>query len=126
MSDELKAAIAMAREGFNHGACPDKWADCNAARTICDAYLAEHDSTPIDPDWLKSVGFVQDFRDLELLFDHGNNLVTLVAFSDRTGWKIGGGTTRHISSVPLSVDPKTRGDLRKLCSALGVPLKEGP
>lgn len=27
-------AVEVLRQGFNHGACPDQWEDCNAARAI--------------------------------------------------------------------------------------------
>jgi hypothetical protein len=33
----LKDALTMARAGFPHGACPDGFADCNAARVIAEA-----------------------------------------------------------------------------------------
>jgi hypothetical protein len=85
------------------------------------AYLAERDETAIDRNWLLSVGFVEnDFGVLH--------------------WYPFGPIKQHLSWAPWKTEPwfgevafnmsrwlkplTTRGDLRTLCRALGIELKE--
>lgn len=43
--------------GKNGVAIP--WVVFNAMRTVANAYLAEHDPTPVDAEWLLANGFIQ-------------------------------------------------------------------
>jgi len=60
VTKEQRVALAMLRDGFHHGSCPDSWSDCNAARTLADAFAAEHpedDDLPLTREWLIESGF---------------------------------------------------------------------
>lgn len=81
------------------------------------AYLAEHDPAPIDETWLRSVGFEDRM---------GGDLW----LGDIVHWRRHSGEV-VVQPVQLPVwrgvvrgHPKTRGQLRTLCRALGIPLKE--
>jgi hypothetical protein len=86
------------------------------------AYLAEHDETPIDEAWLRSVGFERDGRELCLFFKYDCCRASEIVVHSDYGWKVGGGSVNHQSLMTLHNIPKTRGDVRRLCSALGIEL----
>lgn len=87
------------------------------------AYLAQHpadDDEPIDEEFLRSVGFVdidkntlQFDRDLPVDVWHGGVMA-------EAEWSVGG------ERIPHELMPSTRGDLRRLASALGIELREAP
>lgn len=81
------------------------------------------DPTPIDAEWLKAVGFVvSDFKcwNLEPWGPLGNRLSWIdPAWSDVWHGEVVYGGQRM--PKPL----KTRGDVRRLCRAMGITLREG-
>lgn len=92
----------------------------SASVEVCRAYLAEHSADEADPvtrKWLESIGFESNhgrlgLGQLQLTFYEGWN--SWWAFSDFKG------------STRLRDDLKTRGDIRRLLSALGISTKEIP
>ncbi len=116
MTPELKAAMAIYRAA-NHAQCPDHWTDCNAARTLADAFLAEHpvdDDTPLSVDWIASLlphnsdsGFFQLDSDLEIC-------------DSRQGWRLLLAVGEDRETVCFL---KTRRDVRQFASALKITLK---
>lgn len=142
MTPELRAAVNLIHDpdsphvwyGADGALCVDmEYRD--AAELLAEACLVEHDETPIDEAWLRSVGFPKDehpSRDGRPVFyvvrtpahAHGVRLsaVVLTIYSDGIG---------SIPKPPLSypsrlihVLAKTRGDVRRLCRALGITLTE--
>lgn len=93
--------------------------ECDMAEVAL-AYLAEHPADselPIDEEWLRSVGF-------EAFDEHGSGWFkdspggsTRVSIGYRGQWLVNG------NEMEYAAQPKTRGDLRRLCFALGVELK---
>ena len=80
-------------------------------RKLVEAYLAEHDPTPIDEPWLRSVGIWTG----EILF---------VNFADDDGYHLAINQDSYgIEWVALGKVFKTRGDVRRLAAALGIELK---
>lgn len=117
--DELESAqhadkMADYRDG---GMTEDLW-------VVADAYLAalpeieqsrrEVDETPVDEEWLRSVGF--DCRDPD---DPYFGII-------RLGPILFGIKSSYLAIRGRDLPPKIyhRGDVRKLCAALGVELKE--
>lgn len=116
--DELESAqhadeMADYRDG---GMTEDLW-------VVADAYLAalpeieqsrrEVDETPVDEAWLRSVGF--DYRDPD---DPYFGIIRLDAISYGTKSSLLALLGRRLPHKSY-----TRGDIRKLCAALGVELK---
>ena len=99
---------------------------CVDIGTLADAYLAEHpadDAEPISEEWLRSVWFVAVESDMGRNYsDHfeieaaSKGTLNLWEFNQTGDWLING-----FDSWPL----KSRGDVRRLCAALGIQLKEG-
>ena len=93
------------------------------AQDLARAYLAEHPADgdePITAEWLRAVGFVDD----------RTGCPTLGPIHIRPHWAMEGQDSDRelppyacVRSLPIPI-PKTRSDLRKLCSALGIELKE--
>ena len=84
-------------------------------RALYLAYLAEH---PADDDLLLTVSYMEQVGFLDIGPRNGvprMRLQFLIVYclADRNCWKV------NCVEVP---EPKTRGDLRRLCAALGVPL----
>ena len=80
----------------------------------------ESDPTEITADWLRSVGFVDDGVHIAMKrFGPDRNGMIQVYPEEHGGggWFVNG--TRIWS-------PQSRGDVRRMCAALGVELKEGP
>lgn len=122
MNSEAEAAERL-RSGFNYAQCPDHWQECNDARLLARAYLAEHpadDDLPVDEAWLLSVGFIESgFRrlDLQPWGGLGRSLNwTDPSFND--AWE--GEVVMDFKRLPKPI--KTRGDLRLLALALGIEL----
>lgn len=89
-------------------------------KLIIDAYLAEHDPTPLDERWLRSVGF--DGGEIRMplkkdgtlyVNDCGDAEIELPCDSRKRD--------KHIVTMG---DVRTRGDVRRLAAALGITLKE--
>ena len=101
--------------------CPEPMLD--GALRVARAYLSEHpadDCEAIDEEWLRSVGMAHfrgepDSSGLEI-----SNGCTQISRGYRGQWLVNGAELDDLSW------PKTRGDLRRLAAALGVPLNEVP
>ena len=123
MSDSVKAAAANLRKLIEDiPGHAELWNldHIRIARIIVDQFLAEHpadDDEPITRIWLAGIfGEPQRSWNNEWIWVLGSNEVTtVVAVADLRGlWaKVGDRKLR-----PL----ETKGDLRRLCSALGIPL----
>ncbi len=82
---------------------------------LAQAYLAEHpadDEEPITEAWLRSVGFDDEHR-----LDWKNLVIKFCVPIRDNFWDF------YLNSTQIK-PPKTRGDVRRLCKALGVELKE--
>lgn len=84
------------------------------------AYLAEHpadDELAVDEAWLRSVGFSDTKWDGEVelgrLYAHCGTTIALSLCGE-------------YSDESVALPCKTRGDVRRLCKALGIELKEQP
>ena len=118
MNDQLKTAMQEVEAALMPGAPLTDSAQC-AAWTLAKAYLAEHpadDEEPVTGDWLLSIGFEPDATHLVLRrFGPDENGKIQVYLLDRR-WLLHGTRIKMLC---------TRGDVRRLCAALRVPLKEG-
>lgn len=86
------------------------------------AYRRELDQTPVDEAWLRSVGFVKDEHPSKWTIYRDERLpVGLWKVDD--GWKAMLIHSDNAASC-LVRQQNTRGQLRTLCRALGVELKE--
>jgi len=86
-------------------------------RALAAAYLAEHpadDGEPITEEWLRSVGFKVS-PDFEFLFIEAGLRPGTIEFDPDIGWIIFGSKATRLL--------ETRGDVRRLCAALGIELK---
>jgi hypothetical protein len=108
-TDELRATAELVVHGTTFDQMPD-W--MVAARRVATAYLAEHpadDAEDVTGDWLKSLGIVRAcFEDKCYGYHHKKRCHTLNLRTDR-------------GSVS-NIDVFTRGDVRRLLTALGIPL----
>lgn len=89
---------------------------------VANAYLAEHpadDALPIDELWLRGVGFKP--RGIE-----GDLWLWPLHWRHFSGEVVLQPAQLEIWHGVLRGHPKTRGDLRRLCAALGINLKEQP
>lgn len=85
-------------------------------------YLASvpaDDGTPVSEEWLRSVGFLEYSTSEDIRLIDLRNLVTFNRSRQTSAvtWWIGG-------SIGPVTDMPTRGHVRRLCAALGIPLKE--
>lgn len=103
----------------------------NAPRTVADEMLAINallrlipadDGEAIDAEFLKSIGFFEDYGEFRLEHTINDRDVATIIFRHEK-WSVGGGSKNHQTLVSIR-PPKTRGQLRALCSVLGIPLKE--
>lgn len=121
MTQEIRAAAERLRRleaGEHQDAVYGDFA--NAFRrldtqTLADAFLAEHPADDDEPDteeWLRGVGFTDCKND-------GLRLSILARYPNlgMPFWEVCG-------TVIRLAQPKTRGQLRRLCAALGISLKE--
>jgi hypothetical protein len=87
--------------------------------------LAEHpadDGEAITPEWLLSVGFTLD-HEMEPPRDPVYCIRSLLWRPHYFGVNQG---TWQFGPVTIDQNPKTRGDVRRLCAALGIPLPDQP
>lgn len=93
---------------------------------LCDRRLAEHPADsdePLTAEWLRSVGFKPDNDEDYLWINNGWRSDTLPPFDFRI-WGHGRCDLADEDGCILLIPPKTRGDLRRLCRALGIELTE--
>lgn len=114
---------------------PNVIADIIAAAELA---LAEHpadDGEPITKEWLKSLGFSDSGYSFIITGekDYGEDVARFRLACNGDDWTDGNCSWEfHLRSIELEeqggmlpCEPKTRGDLRRLCRALGIELKEG-
>lgn len=103
MIDELRAAAKLL---VSKNTISNRYD--NAGVMLAKAYLTEHlldDDEPVTEEWLETIGF-----------DHG--------YLDADYWVIEcRKLALRLNSYPVKENP-TRGDVRRLCKALGIELKE--
>ena len=84
---------------------------------------AEYDSLPVDEEWLRSVGFGQPEGNTnwQLPADAGPHEQSLMLVNEHWQWIAYFDDDRwHWVELPVQ---KSRGDVRRLCEALGIELK---
>lgn len=137
MSDLRKAALSLAghawllrferadeTNGYNHmsaTACNDI---SGYVKTFIDMVLAEHpadDDEAVTEEWLESVGFKH--RVLRSEFGYECMSIYLKIDNDDQ-WFFGTDYGHEFDAEVMLKTPATRGDLRRLCKALGIELKE--
>jgi hypothetical protein len=110
---KLKQAIKELREGWNQCCCPDGWRECDRARVLAAAYLAEHpadDDEPITREWLVDLGWTVRERDVWMAYP--SHLSQSLA--------IDGNGRVYLALMTLGKPVKTRRDLRRLTNVLGI------
>jgi hypothetical protein len=107
---------------------PIACSECNGTGEIREEVkVPADDGEPISRDWAGSVGGVPDEgsgRSLLFFRDEMNDSLAFDLFPRGDGW----GVTMYSGGAKVCFWPRpmvTRGDLRRLCAALGVELKEG-
>lgn len=90
---------------------------------VIDEYLRLTDPTPIDRVWLRHVGFEMDYADMQVVRRFGEYSMMSVVLTQDGYWFVGGGSTSHQSLARVE-SPKSRGQLRMLCAAFEIELKE--
>ena len=121
---DLREAAELLRPAFTCGKGMSS-AEYQSAKTrqamyaIVKAYLAEHpadDGEPVTEEWLLGVGFIQGkSKNSRLIFlDYFTIDDLLSGECSVCGWA---------DHVTLRSTCKTRGDVRRLCTALCIPLK---
>lgn len=109
MSNELRAA---AKKTIAGGGDNPQW---RATQAVCRAWLADHpadEDTLIDAKWLEQCGW---YNDPMWGWTHSEQRFYLDP--EPSGWDV------WCSTYTLGTIT-TRGDLRRLCAALGIELKE--
>ncbi len=94
------------------------------AKAVAEAYLAEHpadDGDGLSVEWMQAVGFVQSGGGWWRLGEGTNSMA--LDYHDNT--EVGDVFRLPSGSYTPGINVQTRGQLRRLCAALGVPLKEG-
>jgi hypothetical protein len=126
---ELKAAAERLRTD-NYSECGDfeeaYFRESNDTATVVFEYLRLTDTTPITPNVLKQVGFVQGMSGWDGLLVHRGGL-RFIAAEDRVRerWEI----TEPICSfgafeIPQPLWPRNLGELRQLANRLDIPFTE--
>ena len=122
MSDDLRAAerlrglvgcTAIDFENASRDCVADMW-------LLSSAYLAEHpadDGEAHDPPWLIAVGFAQPQGGFPGTLQLGNLRHSTLS----RAWFL---VRPCLERIPTVLQPKTRGDVRRLAAALGITLKE--
>lgn len=132
MSDELRAAVErlMNPKARNDRNVLNSWwpVMIRDLTVVANAYVEEHPAdseTPIDDEWLRSVkGRKHEWHPDKWEFYRDDALpVGLWRVDD--GWKAMLIYAEHAASC-IRRGLKTRGDFRKLASALGIELEEKP
>ena len=91
-------------------------------RKVINAYLAEHDPTPIDEAWLRGIGFDGPMFDMDRLA----LVLGRFRFTNYCGWNL----WRAVGPGPAQIwervvnDVKTQGDFYRLAQCLGITLHE--
>jgi hypothetical protein len=128
MSDSVQAAAERLRRLYNAN---DSYAEVYGVeqtgaglqqrdeQAVVAAYLALHDPTPLDETWLRAVGFEVDVRDGRAPSMFLDRLRISLKWKQWTTWLKTGVNDWITMSVVA-----TRGDVRRLCDALGVTLSE--
>ena len=83
---------------------------------VCRQWLAEHpedDEEPVTKEWLRSIGFVNSISSVLVVGD-----MLSVSMPGRY-WVF------SCCGMPTRMKYETRGDVRRLCAALGIELKGG-
>jgi hypothetical protein len=121
-TDELRKAaermnrIAKAKLGTPMAAAAKAWVEDNWA--VSTAWLAEHaadDAEPVKADCLEAVGFTTNDS---LVYDYRSYArMEWFHFGDGLTWEL-------LIGKSIFPDFDTRGQVRRLCAALGDPLKE--
>jgi hypothetical protein len=136
MNDELREAAEII-VGIRPGPIPETFAQQVAvlyerAERLAQAYLAEHDETAVDEEWLRSVCFEVGNRECWFDFKIAGHDTRLAMFWRTLSCKHLVATLHqdHVGVVSREEcvalgGIRTRGELRRLASALGIPLKEG-
>jgi hypothetical protein len=127
MNDVQAAAERIRRFKAGKDAMADIWPEFDNTdlgrridyATLARAYLALHDPTPLDEAWLKAVGFEVDVRDGKAPSMFLDRLRISLKWKQWTTWLKTGVNDWITMSVVA-----TRGDVRRLCDALGVTLSE--
>lgn len=138
MSDELREAAELC---LSDKAGVDYMDRARAGAKLAQAYLAEHredDAELHTPEWLRSVGGLPDDNDSGEMFFRLYHLepADRGSFVDGDYVHVGfcgdgsvfvecydkGGHSQEVVMIGYA---KTRGDVRRLCAALGISLKEG-
>lgn len=114
---ELRAAAERLRDGAYPAIDLPPWATrvYRDGAAVAAAWLAEHpadDAEPVTEEWLRSVGFSSrpNNRWLQIRTPQGGRLDCWMA---SPLWEF------HDEAVAI---PQTRGDVRRLCTALGIDL----
>lgn len=123
MNDELRAtAERLLKWAEKHADDPAAMGKPHVRALIHDcgklarAYLAEHpadDGEPVTVEWLAECGFERNARYFTLP-NYSGNLFDVVLWADGFNVRWDGHT-----------NCKTRGEVRRLCAALGIQLAEG-
>lgn len=118
---KYEAAMQTERGHDPYHGTDNSWINDN--KLLADAYRRELDPTPVDSQWLESIGFAKDpWHDFKWFFDREAGMpIGLWKVDD--GWKAMLLHSDHAASC-LVRQQNTRGAVRTLCRALGVELKE--
>ena len=129
VSDVLKSATRILQQAYMPiDGPPDHhrlWIE--DADKVAGAYVSEHrsdDDERLTPEWLLSVGFKGPtfWRNWHVL-TRLDGLQLCAQFDyDKRRWKV----RQQGDSVYLHPCPMTRGELRRLCKAIGMQLEERP
>jgi hypothetical protein len=93
-------------------------------QAIAEAYLAESDPTPVDEDWLRSVGAKDDYDDLILEgAEVADGCIDLILDVRRNHLCISRRHGRH-SKIITGITNPTRGQVRTAARLFGIELKE--
>lgn len=120
MSDELKAAAIEILERWEASSGSPVGILATNALKLADAYLCEHpadDDEPVTEEWLLSVGFVKGGSPQARNIYCGYLTIDDIASGEASicNWN---------DRVAIERSIETRRDVRLLCKALGVTLKE--
>ena len=119
MSEELKAAAERIAEHVRSNGL--NTISLDGLRTLARAYLLDHpadDGEPVTEEWLRSVGS----EPLDGVAQHAWKLGLFVNLAIQVDGSIVLNVDRFRATLKRGI--ATRADVRLLCKALGIPLKE--
>jgi len=122
-AETIIASIEKADEEFgtSYTSRPDGYMGLMEAYELAEAYISEHDPTPLDEDWMLSVGFARYSPiGISILAEGFARIAVIDLGGDGEHWSVQG------FSLLRRAYPKTRGEVRQLCKVLGIPLSETP